>query len=381
MNRSEWTIVVALLLSLLSGTHVTGADAKEQSGSKLHPVFSDDFSENSLSDYEVKGEPAWEEGLVKLPQGVSLSRPVQLDARVVVTAELQFPKLTKDGEQSLTMLGIELDGATPCHVAWQQTLKDGKTSSRLFILDTVPKNGKATLQVVRSVALDGPLVSSAWSIDYRHGLLRIGRPDETVLIGYISNGAAMVGRIGWLASRAGVRLRSLAVDGLGRPHPLTESQLTAVANAAKARVQLVQLYEQGKFTDAAQLGQTILEIRRKALGERHSDYAKSLNDLAGMYQFLGEYSKAEPLFLEARDICKQVVGEDHPHYAASLINLAGLYTSQGEYLKAEPLYLEGRKITKRVLGLKHPSYILCVNNLAMLYYSQRKYLEAKPLYV
>ena len=59
---------------------------------------------------------------------------------------------------------------------------------------------------------------------------------------------------------------------------------------------------------------------------------------------MGEYAKAEPLLLQARDICKNALGEQHPRYAVSLKNLAGLYESMGQYAKAADLYQQAAKI-------------------------------------
>ena len=89
------------------------------------------------------------------------------------------------------------------------------------------------------------------------------------------------------------------------------------------------------------------DIEKKALGRQHPEYATSLNNLAVLYDSMGEYSKAEPLYLEARDIRKRALGPQHPDYGTSLNNLAVLYESMGKYAKAERLYLEARDIRKR----------------------------------
>ncbi|MBK6877849.1 MAG: tetratricopeptide repeat protein [Ignavibacteria bacterium] len=88
------------------------------------------------------------------------------------------------------------------------------------------------------------------------------------------------------------------------------------------------------------------------LGENHPDYAKSLNNLAGFYEAIGNYEKAEPMFLEALRIRREVLGENHPSYATSLDNLAGLYQEIGSCVKAEPMYLEAMRIRKEILERK-----------------------------
>ena len=71
---------------------------------------------------------------------------------------------------------------------------------------------------------------------------------------------------------------------------------------------------------------------------------------------MGEYTKAEPLFLQARDIGKKAFGEQHFVYAINLNNLAHLYQSTGEYAKAEPLFLQALAIQKNALGEQHFVY-------------------------
>jgi tetratricopeptide (TPR) repeat protein len=48
----------------------------------------------------------------------------------------------------------------------------------------------------------------------------------------------------------------------------------------------------------------------------------------------------EPLLLKLTDLAKKALGEEHPDYAASLNNLAELYERMGNYAQAEPLYQE-----------------------------------------
>ena len=91
------------------------------------------------------------------------------------------------------------------------------------------------------------------------------------------------------------------------------------------------------YAKAEPLYQQALRIRQKVLGPEHPDTATSLNDLAVLYQDMGEYAKAEPLLQEALRIRQKVLGKENPGTATSLNNLAGLYWAMGEYAKAEPL--------------------------------------------
>ena len=165
-----------------------------------------------------------------------------------------------------------------------------------------------------------------------------------------------------------------------------------------------------------------MEICRTALGENHPDYAASLNNLAMLYQAMGDYAAALPLYRQALEIRRTALGENHPHYATSLNNLAGLYRAMGDYAAALPLYrqameitshyagrepstlrhqpeqpgavVRGRWVTKpplspsihkaleicrTALGENHPDYATSLNNLAGLYNDMGDHAAALPL--
>jgi Tfp pilus assembly protein PilF len=137
---------------------------------------------------------------------------------------------------------------------------------------------------------------------------------------------------------------------------------------------------QGFYSQAEPWSEKCLDITQNRLGQRHSDVATSLNNLAGLYSSQGKYEEAEPLFLQALDMRRQLLGQQHPDVAASLNNLALLYYSQGKYEEAEPLCQQALEMYRQLLAQQHPDVAASLNNLALLYYSQGKYEEAEPLY-
>ena len=82
---------------------------------------------------------------------------------------------------------------------------------------------------------------------------------------------------------------------------------------------------------------------------------------------MGDYDRAEPLYRQALEIKKKALGEGHPDYATSLNNLAALYHAMGDYDRAEPLYRQALEIKKKALGEKHPDYATGLNNLAAVW--------------
>jgi CHAT domain-containing protein/Tfp pilus assembly protein PilF len=172
------------------------------------------------------------------------------------------------------------------------------------------------------------------------------------------------------------RLAQEGVEHLARLAPADRRRL---AEAEQLNEQAFRLYQQGKTHEALPSAQKALEIRKQVLGERHPDYALSLNNLVALYRAEGEYAKAEPLYRQALELRKQVLGPRHPYYATSLNNLGVLYQSQGEWARAEPLYRQALEIRKQVLGERHPDFALSLYNLAGLYQSQGEYAPAEVL--
>ncbi|MBE9246697.1 tetratricopeptide repeat protein [Microcystis aeruginosa LEGE 00239] len=154
----------------------------------------------------------------------------------------------------------------------------------------------------------------------------------------------------------------------------------ALAEAERLTQQVIQLYQQGKYNEAIPLAEQALAIRKKVLGDNHPNTARSLNNLASLYQNQGRYSEAEPLYKQALAIKKQQLGDNHPSTATSLNNLAELYRVQGRYSEAEPLYQQALAIRRKQLGDNHSDTAESLNNLAALYKSQGRYSEAEPIY-
>ena len=137
----------------------------------------------------------------------------------------------------------------------------------------------------------------------------------------------------------------------------------------------------GDYAKAEPLFVEAVKIFKEMLGENHTGYAASLNNLASLHQEMGDYAKAEPLFVEAAKIFKEVLGENHPSYATNLHNLAGLYYETGDYAKAEPLFVEATEIRREVHGENHPDYAASLERLALLYHAMGDYAKAEPFFV
>jgi tetratricopeptide (TPR) repeat protein len=144
---------------------------------------------------------------------------------------------------------------------------------------------------------------------------------------------------------------------------------------------LASLYESmGRYTAAEPLYVRLLAISEKELGANHPSTATNLNNLANLYRSMGRYTEAEPLFVRSLAIWEKELGANHPVTTTSLNNLASLYQSMGRYAEAEPLFVRSLAIREKELGANHPDTASSLNNLALSYRSMGRYTEAEPLY-
>ena len=151
------------------------------------------------------------------------------------------------------------------------------------------------------------------------------------------------------------------------------SELAIAASYANIAVDK---YNNGDNDEAIRLENDALEIRRKALGEEHPDYASSLSNLALYTAATGNIDEAIRLENNALKIRINALGKDHPDYAASLCNLADFNSAIGKYSDAIRLGTTAMEIRRTALGEEHPDYAQSLNNLATYNYYLGRYDEA-----
>ena len=119
---------------------------------------------------------------------------------------------------------------------------------------------------------------------------------------------------------------------------------------------------------------------QKCLGKSHSEYAGTLNNLAQLYQRMGDHSAALPLYQQATEICRTALGEHHPHYAISLSTMASLYDDMGDHSAALPLHRQAVEIVRTALGENHPLYAGILMKLTVSYQAIGDHAAALPLF-
>ncbi len=178
-----------------------------------------------------------------------------------------------------------------------------------------------------------------------------------------------------------VRDLELALDEAKLHLNRTVEERRLLKQADSANRQAASLYQKGRSAEAITFAQNATESYAKVVGKEHPHYGASLNNLATIYRFAGDFENAEPRYIEAIKIDEKVLGRRHPSYATSIGNLAGLYQAMGRYERAEPLCLEAKSVFEDVFGDKHPRYATSVNNLAALYEKMGHYVRAEKMYI
>ena len=111
----------------------------------------------------------------------------------------------------------------------------------------------------------------------------------------------------------------------------TGAAAQGTADVAAPNEQVVQLYGQGKYKEAAALAEKALAFAKRVLGREHPDTLSSTNNLAVLYKAQGRLADAEPLFKRVLEARERVLGQEHPDTLGSVNSLAGLYRAQGRY--------------------------------------------------
>ncbi|TRV41640.1 MAG: tetratricopeptide repeat protein [Microcystis panniformis Mp_MB_F_20051200_S9] len=131
------------------------------------------------------------------------------------------------------------------------------------------------------------------------------------------------------------------------------------------------------LSDYRQEQQLAIEYYQKAIDLQKElnlelDLVASLDSLAGIYYFLGEYQKAIEFYQQSLAITREI--GDRGGEGKSYNNLGNVYHSLGEYQKAIEFYQQSLAIKREIgdRGGEAKSY----NNLGNVYYSLGEYQKA-----
>jgi len=140
-------------------------------------------------------------------------------------------------------------------------------------------------------------------------------------------------------------------------------------------------YYNGDIAKSVQYSEVIKKLMFETKGEESGEYAEATGNLGFLYDELGRYAMAEPLYVEALKIRRKLFAGDHPDLANSINNLAMFYNERGDYKQAEPLLKEGLEMYHRIYQEDAPALATSINNMAIFYLGIGDYKQAEPLFV
>ena len=89
-------------------------------------------------------------------------------------------------------------------------------------------------------------------------------------------------------------------------------------------------WRMGRWEEAVPLNKDILEQVAAEYGKTGNEYAAALNNLGMIYDNIGRYAEAAPLFKEAVEIMERVLGVEHPNTKAARGNYEVLLAEMKE---------------------------------------------------
>jgi tetratricopeptide (TPR) repeat protein len=135
----------------------------------------------------------------------------------------------------------------------------------------------------------------------------------------------------------------------------------------------------GRKTEALELLEQTLELRRAKFGFEHPDTLLSMNNVAFAYNSAGRMAEALPLYEQALELTRRQLGPAHPNTLKSLNNLAEAYHSDGQLDRAIPLLIETLDFMQTKLGPEHPTTLTTTHSLADAYLAANRFDKALPL--
>ena len=151
--------------------------------------------------------------------------------------------------------------------------------------------------------------------------------------------------------------------------------------------------ETGRFLQAGSRYLEALKIREAILDEladsapdhvapgylaNLNDYVAVLNNLASVYEYLGDHTQAEQLYVQVLKTFKMMGRTTHYRYVRGLNNLADVHVSMQKFDKAESRYMQAAEI---IMGSdsREDDYMIptMTNNVAELFHSRGELAQAQ----
>jgi serine/threonine protein kinase/tetratricopeptide (TPR) repeat protein len=140
--------------------------------------------------------------------------------------------------------------------------------------------------------------------------------------------------------------------------------------------------EAGRFTEALELEQKVLDTRQKNLGPEDPATITALNNLASL-SARAHRQKKETTIAQCQqvlDLRTKVLGPEHPDTIDAMGNLASAYAGAGHYDQAFKLWEDALVVDRKLHGSEHAATINAMLDLANGYFTVGRLADALRLY-
>lgn len=144
--------------------------------------------------------------------------------------------------------------------------------------------------------------------------------------------------------------------------------------------QFNQLYREGRFQEAARVGERALRAAEKSYGAEHAKVAEVLDALGVTYNSLKDYKRALPLIERAIAIIKRTPGEQSKEMVKALNTLAMNHAAQEKFAEAQDTYEQALAIAEKALAPDDELRATLYNNRGQQYSDQDQFKEAAADY-
>ncbi len=196
--------------------------------------------------------------------------------------------------------------------------------------------------------------------------------NDQVIAERLASYAALFVDTGRLSAAEPMLLRSVAI--FEKTAPQSPNFYNSLNNLAGLYTYL------GQYDKAESLYQQNLKLSQTAYGENSSQTALTLSALGNLYSRKRDYPQAQQFFQRSLDIRERVLGPDHPDVAESLNALGNNYREQAQYAPIEPLLQRSLKIRLKTYGENHVIVASAINDLALYYNDAEKFELAESMF-
>ena len=144
----------------------------------------------------------------------------------------------------------------------------------------------------------------------------------------------------------------------------------------EAQIEFDRLVAEGQFSEAVEIGKTMLELTLAEFGDESDEAAAAHNALAEAQRQAGLYDDAEVNYLRSIEIYRAQDGAFAPAMIAPTIGLGDNYHDDDQHLNAVSAYNEARSLQRRAYGLLSEDQIVVMDRITRSFVAMQMGVEA-----